>query len=264
MINGLEKKLAEEKTSYQDQEVTWLIEHIGDPDAIVRDDIVYATFATGLEKGSFTKAQFRFLVEQVLEKNLLFYRLDQGLPATLTRTFTALLCTLLIYADGELPLYQGLMTERERQQFFAAGMDYLAKEQDFTGYADPYEWVHGFAHGGDFLRRCLLHPAFPEKEQEKALETIFGVFQRLPESFITGEERRLAAAIYQPLLQGCLSQATVAQWLTQVHFPLETLTDRMRLACFENFLAAIYFHLVEQVELTPTLQENLMAYLREY
>lgn len=264
MIKELEKKLSATKPHYQDQEVVWLLAHIGDPDALVRDDIVYATFATALEKGSFTKAQFRFLVEQVLEKNLLFYRLEQGLPATLTRTFTALLCTLLIYADGESPFYQGLMTEDERQQFFAAGVDYLTKEHDFTGYVEPYEWVHGFAHGGDFLRRCLLHPAFPEKDQGKALAAIAGVFQRLPEYFVTGEERRLAAAVYQPLLQGRLSQATVATWLGQVEFSGNTLTDRLRLACFENFLAAIYFHVVEQMELTPALQENLLVFLRDY
>lgn len=81
---------------------------------------------------------------------------------------------------------------------------------------------------------------------------------------MTGEERRLAAAVYQPLLQGYLSQEIVVHWLDQVHFPIDTLTDRMRLGCFENFLAALYFHVVEQVELTPELKEGLMRYLRDY
>lgn len=264
MITELERKLTEDQPSYQDQEVAWLLAHIGDPDAVVRDDIVYATFATGLKKGSFTPDQFRFLVAKTLEKDLLFYRLDQDLPATLTRTFTALLCALLIQVDGKSPFYQGLMTESQRQSFFDAASAYLEKENDFTGYVEPYEWVHAFAHGGDFLRNCLLHPDFPEANQLNALKAISGVFLRLPAYFVTGEERRLAAAVYQPLLQGYLSQETVVRWLDQVHFPIDTLTDRMRLACFENFLAALYFHVVEQVELTPELKDRLMRYLRDY
>ena len=71
MITELERKLAEDQPSYQDQEVAWLLAHIGDPDAVVRDDIVYATFATGLKKGSFTPDQFRFFSSENLGKRLI-------------------------------------------------------------------------------------------------------------------------------------------------------------------------------------------------
>lgn len=265
MIKELEVKLEKEQGSYSDAEVAWLLDHIGDFESDIRDDVVYESFALGITKGLLTKDQYQFLVEEIIQRELLFFKLSEGLPTTVTRSFTALLCALLIKADGqEDSTYFQLMTDTQRDYFFRSASEYLDKETDFIGVSDTYGWVHGFAHGGDFLKNCLLHPEFPAKAIPSALQSIEAVFHRLPEAFITGEERRLAMAVYQPILQERMPQETLTTWLTACKFPEENLLERMRLACFENFLAAIYFHLVEQIELSAELEESLMVYLRHY
>ena len=49
-IQYLTKKLNNPKARYTDEELSWLINHIGDPDAKIRDELVCNTFGSGFLK----------------------------------------------------------------------------------------------------------------------------------------------------------------------------------------------------------------------
>ncbi|PEH47308.1 hypothetical protein CRM75_05015 [Enterococcus faecium] len=261
----LREKLASKEIVFSDQEVYWLVKNIGNPKAEIRDKLVYSLLVRGLSENLMTKDQYRFLVKQTIDNELLFYHINQGLPATLTRTFTALLICLLVDVDGKKDSsYYGLLTESERDYYFHSAVKYLESEQDFTGYSDNYGWVHAFAHGADLLLYCILHEKFPDNLKTKALEVISGVFKRLPEAFVDEEERRLATVIDENILTGHLKSETVATWINQQSFPLHERIDFSRLATFKNFLAAIYFHLLPTEKLEGPLKNSLLNYLQDY
>ncbi|WP_265459325.1 DUF2785 domain-containing protein [Enterococcus sp. HY326] len=261
----LKEKLQQTTLAFSNQETTWLMENIGHPDGQTRDGIVYLLLARGLGENAFTKEQFHFLTQQTIEQDLIFYHINEGLPATVTRTFAALLNGMLLDSDNRKDSrYHQLLTNQERDYFFQRALAYLNEEQDFTGHSESYGWVHGFAHGADFLLYALLHQDFPEELKPEVFSTIARVFLRLPEAFIAGEERRLATVIYQAIQNGVLSAEATAAWIDQLEFPLVELVDFQRLAAFENFLAAIYFHLIASQQLAEGLRHSLMNYLKDY
>lgn len=265
MEESLKSKFEVEDFSYTDAETQWLIENIGHEQGDVRDGLVYLSLARGIFENAFTLAQFNYLKEQTISRDLLFYKVEEGLPATLTRTFAALLNTCLVGSSSmpESNYYQRLNKEEE-SYFFDAAVHYLQEETDFTGYSEKYGWVHGFAHGADFLGAVLCHPAFPKERNQEVLETILGIIKRMETPFIEGEERRLATVIYRGILEEKLTQNEVADWINRTDFPLAENKDFYQLATFENLLAAIYFHLKGKIPFTPELEEALFSYLKEY
>lgn len=260
----LQEKLIEENPIFTQEELDWLLAHIGDENPEIRDDLVFVSFARGIAKEYFTPTQFQYLSQVSMDKDLIFYQLKKSLPEVLTRTFSALLNSYLIEADGKKAgKYEHLLTAEQRKYFFARAVDYLAKEAVFTGYSEQYGWVHGFAHGADYLANAVAHPDFAESMALRALDVLAAVFYRLPESFSCGEERRLGEVVVSAILSGKLSQKQVADWLGQLDFPQNLQIERMRLANFEVFLAYIYFHLFEKIKLEDQLENELLKVLRE-
>lgn len=70
MRKQLEKKLATEDPTYSRLELKWLIEHIGDANPAIRDNLVYNSFGYAIMNHFFTREDFSFLVESILKQNL--------------------------------------------------------------------------------------------------------------------------------------------------------------------------------------------------
>lgn len=265
MEESLKSKFETEDFSYTDAETEWLIENIGHEQGDVRDSLVYISLSRGISENAFTLAQFDYLKEQTINRNLLFYKLDEAVPASLTRTFSALLNTCLVGASSMTESkYHQRLNKVEETYFFDAAINYLQEETDFTGYSEVHGWVHGIAHGADFLGAVLCHQSFPKERNQEVLGTILGTIKRMNQPFIEGEERRLATVIYRGILEGKLTQKEVASWINQTDFPLVDHKDFYQLAMFENLLAGIYFHLKGKVILASELEEAFFSYLKDY
>lgn len=162
MYQDLLRKIAEEKPNYNQEEIQWLLDHLGDPSPEIRDDLVFTSFARGIQEELFTQEQFHFIVEGVSSDVGLDKEIDKvGLP-TLERSFRALVYANLLSADAnqQSVFYQGLQSEI-RNVLLNQGLHYLSKEKDTTGFSSQYGWVHAFAHGADLLKEVLCHPDFP-------------------------------------------------------------------------------------------------------
>lgn len=173
----LEEKLQSEKPSYSDEEVVWLLDNIGHPDGEIRDALVYNSLGRGLFEGLFTREQFQLLLEESLRRDSLLYKIDEiGLP-TLTRSFTALLLGHLVEVSSlsDSPYVQ-LMSRETYQTICQKTYDYLAKEQDFTGYSTDHGWVHAFAHGADLLVALVCHPYFEQGDWEQIFPLLTAIF----------------------------------------------------------------------------------------
>lgn len=251
--------------SYTDEETRWLIENIGHEEANIRDEIVYMSLARGLYENKFTLEQFDYLKNQTIGKELLFYKMEEQLPSSLIRTFAALLNAALVGSSkGKNSKYYQMLSKEEYHYFFDAAIKYLQTETDLTGYSPKHGWVHGYAHGADFLAEVVCHEYFSNENTSVVLDTIMSVIKKLEEPFIDGEERRLAAVIYRGILEEKFTQTAIAEWINQAHFEVKENKDFYQLAMFENLLAAIYFHLIDEIEIVPELKTALLKYLKRY
>ena len=50
MYQELLRKIAEEKPSYRQEELQWLLDHIGDPNPEIRDELVFTSLARGIQE----------------------------------------------------------------------------------------------------------------------------------------------------------------------------------------------------------------------
>lgn len=248
-----------------DFETKWLIKNIGSTDTIIRDDIVFIILARGITEGLFTQEQFAYLKHTSISENLLFFNIDNPLPDTLTRSFSALLNGFIIEADGkECSPYHQNLTSSERSYFFNAAIQYLYKEKDKTGYSQDYGWVHAFGHIGDYLYRAIQHNLFDRQQFGEMLDAFYYVFKNLDAPFEVGEERRLAHVIVEALQNNRVSQEFISNWIDSLDFPLESVEDYHRLSSFESFLSYIYFKSNTQLILDSTLKDSILNYLNNY
>ena len=94
MYQELLRKIAVEKPSYHQEEIQWLLDHLGDPSPEIRDDLVFTSFARGIQEELFTQEQFQFIAEVVSADGGLDKGIDMVDLPTLERSFRA-----LVYAN---------------------------------------------------------------------------------------------------------------------------------------------------------------------
>ena len=265
MKDSMLKKVELEQVTFTDLETEWLMDNIGNEDPIIRDNTVFILLANGIVEGGFTKKQFAYIKDKSITENLMLYKIEAGLPYTLTRSFSILLNGFIIQADGisTSPYYRSL-SDMERNYFFELARKYLYEEKDLTSYSTKYGWVHSFGHFGDYLYKVISHELYDVEELNAILDGIYYVFKNLNKSFEFGEERRLGHAIYEGMLINKISQDTLTEWIQQIEFPLNENEDYYSVSAFENFLSYIYFQSMGKIELTESLKTSMLVHLKKY
>ena len=261
MYPELKRKIAEEKPSYRQEEIQWLLEHLGDPTPEIRDDLVFTSLARGLQENLFTQEQFQFIAEVVSSNGGLDKEIDEIGLSTLERSFRALIYANLLSADANQQsiFYQGLKAEI-RNALLNQGLHYLSKEQDTTGFSSQYGWVHAFAHGADLLIEVVCHPDFPINRVHEVFDILGQLFKRISIRFTDDEDWRLARVIYEPILQGKLKQEQVASWIKIVDFPIEEREDFYKFSNFRSCLLEVYVQLDQRNILEDDLKEAIQSF----
>ena len=193
MYQELLRKIAEEKPSYHQEELQWLLEHLGDPNPDIRDELVFTSLARGIQEELFTQEQFQFIATRIVSDDGLDKEIDKTGTSTLERSFRALIYANLLSADGnEHSLFYQVLQTDIRNTMLDQGLHYLSKEQDTTGFSSQYGWVHAFAHGADLLTEVVCHPDFSASRIYEVFEILGPMFKRISIRFMDDEEWRLA------------------------------------------------------------------------
>ena len=265
MRKQLEKKLATEDPTYSRLELKWLIEHIGDANPAIRDNLVYNSFGYAIMNHFFTREDFSFLVESILKQNLLFYRISDSGDATLTRSFTALLLALILDADNNTEsLYHHSLSTKQLQTLFAHALLYLRQETDYVGWDQEKGWIHSVAHGAELLLYAGLHKQFPQEKIREILDIVVSILKREQTLFTAGEDRRIAFLLIQLVIHGKIQQAQLCQWIENLDFPDQTPKDYFALVNLENILSTIYLQLEKEGLLESTLKTCILDFWKGY
>ena len=261
MYQELKRKVIEAKPSYRQEEILWLLEHIGDPSPEIRDELVFTSLARGIQEELFTKEQFQLIAAMIVSDGGLDKEIDKIGLSTLERSFRALIYANLLSADGNEHslFYKGLKTDI-RNAMLSQGLYYLKKEKDTTGFSSQYGWVHAFAHGADLLTEIVCHPDFPKNRDYEVFDVLGQLFKRITIRFTNDEDWRLARVLYEPILQGKLEQEQVASWIKTVDFPIEETEDFYKFSNFRSCLLEVYIQLDQKNSLQDALKEAIQSF----
>ena len=200
MYQELLRKITEEKPSFSQEEIQWLLEHLGDPSPEIRDELVFTSLARGIQEELFTKEQFQLITYVIVSDGGLDKEIDKTGASTLERSFRALIYANLLSADSnEHSLFYQVLKSDIRNMMLYQGLHYLEKEEDTTGFSSQYGWVHAFAHGADLLTEVVCHPDFPINSVHGVFDILGQLFKRISIRFTDDEDWRLARVLYEPI-----------------------------------------------------------------
>ncbi|WP_434350035.1 DUF2785 domain-containing protein [Streptococcus sp. KHUD_014] len=261
MYPELKRKVIKEKPSYNQEEIQWLLDHLGDPSPEIRDDLVFTSFARGIQEELFTQKQFYFIAEGISSDGGLYKEIDKAGLSTLERSFRALIYANLLSADAnQQSIFYQRLKAGIRNVLLNQGLYYLSKEKDTTGFSSQYGWVHAFAHGADLLTEVVCHPDFPKNRVHEVFEILGQLFKRISIRFTDDEDWRLARVIYEPILQGKVDQATLASWIKSLDFPIEETEDFYKFSNFRSCLLEVYVQLDQRNSLQDDLKEAIQSF----
>ena len=261
MYQELKRKVAEEKPSYRQEELQWLLEHLGDTSPEIRDELVFTSLARGIQEELFTKEQFQLIAAEIVSDGGLDKEIDKTGASTLERSFRALIYANLLSADGnEQSLFYRELKTDIRNTMLDQGLHYLEKEEDTTGFSSQYGWVHAFAHGADLLTEVVCHPDFSKNRVHEVFDILGQLFKRISVRFIDDEDWRLARVLYEPILQGKVEQATLASWIKSLYFPIEEREDFYKFSNFRSCLLEVYVQLDQRNNLQDDLKEAIQSF----
>lgn len=267
MKQQLLHKLNLNHPNYTDNEIRWLITHIGDSDSKIRDDLVCETFGKGFLNEEFSVVQVKFLIRYVLNENLLFYQLKSNGRSTLVRSFTCLLVELIIQTDGDRDsCFYGILSELEREKLFSAVLDYVKLEHDFTGYSIRFGWVDSISHLADTVEITIRHDAFSKKDCQLFLKNLKILLDKVRDRFMNGEEWRISNSLLAVIETKKIASAELCEWISQ--FTFENEDNLVTLHQFEN-LKSILLDLYIKLERNNLLENNVRQkivsdYLEKY
>ena len=261
MYQELKRKVIEAKPSYRQKEIQWLLDYLGDPSPEIRDDLVFTSFARGIQEELFTQEQFHFIAEEISSDGGLDKEIDKVGLSTLERSFRALIYANLLSADAnQQSIFYQELNAGIRNVLLNQGLYYLSKEKDTTGFSSQYGWVHAFAHGADLLTEVVCHPDFPKNRVHEVFDILGQLFKRISIRFIDDEEWRLARVLYEPILQGKVDQATLTSWIKSLDFPIEETEDFYKFSNFRSCLLEVYVQLDQRNSLQDDLKEAIQSF----
>ncbi|GEK06079.1 DUF2785 domain-containing protein [Schleiferilactobacillus harbinensis] len=246
-----------------DNELTFMLDHIGDPDGRLRDEIIYTLFGRGFFEGGFDADQRKEVAATILQRNDLWRDIDRpDTDAVFGRTFTALVGTLILNYDGE----HAFLTTEQRNTFFQWAVTYLQREKDYRGYVSGHGWAHGVAHGADFLGAAVHHPQFRHTLIPDVQKSVVTVLNRMTTPFLDDEEQRLAAALVLGLNAHNISLREWTDWLAVEHTYLwnkyanDNLASYYRLSAWLRIMQNAYFLLHDD----DPARQPCLAFINDY
>ncbi|MEO8742042.1 MAG: DUF2785 domain-containing protein, partial [Lysobacteraceae bacterium] len=182
---------------------TGLIDCLGDPDPVLRDDIAYSALSAWMRAGDFDADTLRAM------RDALYAQLDGDDDAGFRRPYAALALSEVARTDR----FQKWMTDEERAAMVEKAASYLESITDYRGFDDKEGWRHGIAHGSDWLMQLALNPALTRRQADRMLAAI--ATQVVPESapaYVYGEGGRLARPILYLAKSNLYSQTEWTAW----------------------------------------------------
>ena len=203
---------------HEEQLLTNMVKHIGDPSSTLRDQMNYRLFMELLSANHWTAQRLRTLTMQLIDEEHLFLHIQnkEATEAVFTRSFSALWLTALLHADAQLRFLQA----DDLTAIFQQVARYFVRERDVRGYINEEQgWAHSMAHVADLCVASIRHPKFEVRYAPMILQGVKDAFWK-GSVYIDDEEERFVKVI-EALMVIEFPEEILIEWVEQVFDKLE-------------------------------------------
>ncbi|MGP4070724.1 DUF2785 domain-containing protein [Halobacillus sp. B29] len=242
---------------------TMMLQKIGSVHPVLRDDLIHTIFTTFIERGHYSHEQLKNILQSILNKNYLFYRIGTSKreeDAVFKRSFSVLLIPPILKKHRKTPF----LKEAEVHRVWHNLKKYMQQESDHRGYVKGKGWAHAMAHAADALYHVASCDEITESEIREMLPIIKAQFL-IDHPYLFDEEERMVTAV-MIMFKKIKPQARI-EWLETLLYVRESWQDPREDIIINNskhFLRALYFRMLEgdHRDLRQVL-ENLLRELRK-
>lgn len=225
--------------------VKLMLEHIGDPEPVLRDELIYSTFYKWInEKHWFNDAELRELLWILLDEQHLFYHIGNKEDLTVyTRTFSVLVVALILQRHREMAILDSSEFIKVKQDLIR----YYEEERDLRGYMEKEGWAHAAAHGADALDELVLCSESDAAVREEVLAVIQKMLYNDQYIFRDEEDERIGTIIVTIIDHHLLLQQSITDWilnLAQCGSWPRSHSQYVNRINTKNFLRSLYFRLL--------------------
>lgn len=222
-----------------------MLANIGSTDPVLRDDLIYETFALWIEGDQFSPGQLKQLMDTCLDDSHVFYCIGAREDnSVFTRTFSLLVVALIIGAHRRNPFLTAAYLREVKEKM----VRYMTAEKDVRGYVEVKGWAHSAAHASDVLGELALCRELSDKQD--MLDILNVIREKVvinSHVYLTREDERMARAAVKVLGRKILDDQAIATWLERFgeirkidrHPEDDYLRNNVKL-----FLRSLYFQLL--------------------
>lgn len=190
-----------------------MIEHLGNPDPVLRDGLIYEamTYWT-LKHGYVSIPQFRQLAATLIDDQHLFYNIDQhDQTSVFQRTFSALWLAVVVNKS----IHEPVLTGEQLTAIAHAMISYLQREHDLRGYTSEHGWAHGVAHASDVVKQLARCDGVDQGAWLPLLDALGDAVTSPQHGFVHEEDERAASALIMLLEKQRITEAQFLEWIKQ-------------------------------------------------
>ena len=223
-----------------------LIEHIGEHDSELRDELIYPNLAHLLFDKHLDETDLNKITKLLISEKYLHFDLENYVEySVLTRSFTVLQLAVLVGVHNRDFIIHGKMIQDLYEKF----LDYFAKEEDKRGYDEEVGFMHSMAHAADLFAQLMKVELFRQNEIKTMFKAITDKYKTKEMFFMYDEDERFVNAIMNGLERDILDQDFIEGWITDLGnfrkpkvFPQAYfITNNVKV-----FLRSLYFRVVDE------------------
>lgn len=226
-----------------------LLKHIGDPDPVIRDQLVYPTLAHLLHDQHLDRSVLLEVSKTLVGPKGLFLDLEnENENSVLTRSFSMLQLVILVIVHRR----DGLYDAPAFASLFDHVTDYLRQETVFDGYDPVKGWIHAIAHSADLLVQLAKTKELGAERAQCILDLAVQIFATTKTVFIHGEDQRMAKALQAVLDRAILDEDALLDWLESwrcLEYPAEYPDILYFKHNLQSLLGSLYFNLADEKSL---------------
>lgn len=238
--------------------------HTGSIDPELRDDLIYMTLATWIERDVFEAEDLNEIVQVALNEKHLFYGLGEKESDTVfTRSFSMLIVAAVLHAHRRRPF----LPDNELQVIKRKILRYLQGERDLRGYVPVKGWAHAVAHTADALEELVQCVEMDGGDVGEILAAMRKLIITTEGVYICEEDERLVTAVLAAWQRDEISDEAIVQWLgtftpegdSELPFA-ESYRDFVN--C-KNFLRSLSFR-TQRMPLSATIHQSIRQALLRF
>lgn len=257
------KKLSENDFHLKEKETAEkllpsMLSYIGDPDPVLRDELIYSAFCAFVADGCFLEKTLSDLTDKLISEDFIFWHINEKDDlGVFRRSFSVLFLAETLSRHAAKPY----LSEKQINNVKNTLVKYINSEHDLRGYDETFGWAHSVAHTSDAFC-ALLACGIPQNDCEEILYAIQNKFMRGEKVFDAEEDERAARYVYQIIIKIKTDKTFLTEWLKGFSLAAEIadyfLRLRARINC-KNLIRDLYFRIIHNggdKELLPVLLET--------